>query len=71
MKKIICWLIGHNWFSFWSDEIRFQKDMETFRYKCCIRCLKIKKFDIQKAKKPLPPINCNQKIRWINYCEII
>ncbi|KKN68775.1 hypothetical protein LCGC14_0447950 [marine sediment metagenome] len=67
MKRIICWLIGHNWFVFWSNEIRFQKGMETFRYKCCTRCPKTKRFDIQKAEKPLPSIDCGQKVKWVNY----
>ena len=69
MKTLICWLIGHNWFIFWPEEIRFQRGMETFRYKCCTRCSKTKRFDIQKTEKPLPPIDCNQKVKWINYYE--
>ena len=67
MKKIICWLIGHDWFIVWSAVFRFQEGMETFRQKICLRCGKIIKFDIQKAEKPLPPIDCGQKINWKNY----
>ncbi|KKN41758.1 hypothetical protein LCGC14_0719990 [marine sediment metagenome] len=67
MNKIICWLFGHKWFVCWPDEIRYQEGMETFRQKSCIRCPKTVRFDIQRAKSPLPPIDCNQEFKWVNY----
>ena len=69
MKRILCWLFGHKWVVYWPKEIRFQKGMETFRQKCCTRCPKTVRFDVQKAEKPLPPIDPNQGSVWHNYVE--
>ena len=67
IKRIICAIWGHNWS---TTKFVYQKGMETFSYKFCIRCPKTTRYNIRKATRPLPPIDCNQSTKWKNWCGI-